>query len=95
MENAPLPRPAFVYILRCADETLYTGWTYDVKKRLATHNAGRGAKYTRARLPAALVYCVGLPDKSAALRREFTIKRMSRPEKIALAESCTLPKELL
>ena len=74
----------FVYILECADGTLYTGWTTDVEARLATHNSGKGAKYTRSRLPVRLAYYEELPDKSAALKRESAIKQLSRAEKIAL-----------
>lgn len=73
-----------VYILRCADGTLYTGSTNDVEKRLAAHNAGRGAKYTRARRPCALVYVEEAADKGAALRREAAIKRLTRTQKLRL-----------
>lgn len=73
-----------VYILRCADGTLYTGCTNDLDRRLATHNAGKGAKYTRARLPVELVYAEEASDKSQALRREAAIKALSRSEKLAL-----------
>ena len=59
----------FVYLLRCGDGTLYTGCTNDLRRRLAVHNAGKGAKYTRSRLPVSLVYWESLPDKSSALRR--------------------------
>ncbi|WP_308588795.1 GIY-YIG nuclease family protein [uncultured Oscillibacter sp.] len=75
----------FVYMLRCGDGSLYTGCTDDVARRLAVHQSGRGAKYTRSRLPVALVYRETLPDKSAALRREWEIKRLKRREKLALA----------
>lgn len=78
------PSRAFVYILRCADGTLYTGWTNDIKARLQAHNRGHGAKYTRSRLPVRLVYGEELADKSQALRREMEIKRMSRLQKLAL-----------
>ena len=71
----------FVYILRCGDGTLYTGVTDDVQRRLAAHRAGKGAKYTRGRGPLELVYTQEQPDKSAALRREFQIKKMTRPQK--------------
>lgn len=71
----------FVYMLRCGDGSLYTGWTTDVKQRLAAHRAGRGAKYTRGRGPLELVYTEALPDKTAALQREFAIKRLTRQEK--------------
>ena len=73
-----------VYILRCADGTLYTGSTNDVEKRLAAHNAGRGAKYTRARRPCALVYVEEAADKGAALRREAANKRLTRTQKLRL-----------
>jgi putative endonuclease len=66
----------FVYIVRCADRSLYTGITTDAKKRVAEHNDGKGAKYTRARVPVRLVYVEPAPDRSAAARREREIKRM-------------------
>jgi putative endonuclease len=72
------PPPAYVYIVRCADGTLYTGWTTDVARRVAEHNAGRGAAYTRQRGPVELVYSETLPDRSAAMRREEEIKRRGR-----------------
>ena len=71
----------FVYMLRCGDQTLYTGITDDVPKRLAAHRAGKGAKYTRGRGPLEVVYLEELPDKSAALKREYAIKRLRREEK--------------
>lgn len=74
----------WVYILRCADGTLYTGSTTDVARRLSQHNVGRGAKYTRARRPAELVYRELCGSRSAALRREAAIKGLSRAEKLAL-----------
>ena len=73
-----------VYILRCGDGTLYTGITNDLDRRLRTHSAGRGAKYTRARLPVELVYREPSPDKSSALRRELEIKAMTREDKLKL-----------
>lgn len=76
----------FVYILRCGDGTLYTGVTDNVPRRLAAHRAGKGAKYTRGRGPLALVYQEPQPDKSAALRREWQIKKLSRAEKLRLVE---------
>ena len=78
----------FVYILRCGDGTLYTGVTDDVPRRLETHRSGRGAKYTRGRGPLELVYQEQAPDKSAALRREYQIKRLTRREKEKLIEGC-------
>lgn len=74
----------YVYILRCGDGTLYTGYTNDVPRRVALHNRGKGAKYTRSRLPAVLVYQEALPDKSAAMKREAAIKMLTRPQKLAL-----------
>ena len=79
-----------VYILQCADGTLYTGWTDCLEKRLVAHNAGRGAKYTRSRRPVHLVYREELPDRSAALRREAQIKRMTRPQKLVLIRESPL-----
>lgn len=74
----------YVYILKCNDNTLYTGYTDNPERRLQVHNAGKGAKYTRSRLPVELVYQEAQPDKSAALRREAAIKRLSRAQKLAL-----------
>lgn len=79
-----------VYILRCSDDTLYTGIATDPVRRLAVHNSGKGAKYTRSRLPVALVYQEACPDKSAALRREWAIKRLSRTEKLRLIQTGNL-----
>jgi putative endonuclease len=72
------------YLLQCADNTLYCGITNDLEKRLAAHNAGEGAKYTRGRTPVKLVYRELCPDKSAALKREREIKALPRPAKLAL-----------
>lgn len=74
----------YVYILHCGDGTLYTGITDDVPRRLAAHRSGRGAKYTRGRGPLELVYQEELPDKSAALRREYAVKQLKRSEKLEL-----------
>ena len=76
----------YVYLLRCADGTLYTGYTDDPVRRTKVHNAGKGAKYTRARLPVELVYQEVCPDKAAALRREYEIKQMSRVQKLKLID---------
>lgn len=73
-----------VYILRCGDGTLYTGCTNDLPRRLRVHQSGRGAKYTRSRLPVELVYQEAVPDRSAALQREAAIKRLDRRRKLAL-----------
>lgn len=74
----------FVYVVRCADDSLYTGWTTDLERRIATHNAGKGAKYTRSRRPVALVYYETFDDKVAAQQRERAIKKLSRAQKEAL-----------
>ena len=76
--------PWFVYILRCGDGTLYTGATDDLERRLAAHRAGKGAKYTRGRGPLELAYREEQPDRSAALRREYQLKRLTRRKKEAL-----------
>lgn len=74
----------FVYMLRCGDGTLYTGVTDNVERRLAAHRVGKGAKYTRGRGPLKLVYQEQVPDKSAALRREYQIKQLPKQEKEGL-----------
>ena len=76
----------WLYILRCADGSLYTGITTDVKRRLAQHQSGKGAKYTRGRGPLTLVYQEACADKPAALRREWAVKRLPRAEKLALIQ---------
>ena len=76
----------FVYLLRCGDGTLYTGCTDDVQRRLEVHRSGKGAKYTRSRLPVELAYWEEVPDRSAALRREAAIKKLRRQEKLALIQ---------
>ena len=77
----------YVYMLQCRDGSLYTGCTDDVERRLAVHNSGKGAKYTRSRLPVTLVYQEAVPDKSAALRREAAIKSLTRSRKLALLQT--------
>lgn len=79
--------PYFVYIVECADQTLYTGWTTNVERRLKIHNAGRGARYTRERGPVRLVYMEEVPSRSAALKRELAIKRLPRANKLKLVQS--------
>ena len=74
----------YIYILRCADNTLYTGSTDDVERRVAVHNSGKGAKYTRGRTPVEVVYTEECESCSAALKREYAIKQLSRGEKIKL-----------
>jgi putative endonuclease len=82
----------YVYIVRCADDTLYTGWTTDVTRRIAQHNAGRGAAYTRPRRPITLVYLEELPDRSAAMRREAALKKLNRPQKEQLVFGTISPQ---
>lgn len=74
----------YTYILKCADGTLYTGWTNDLQKRLAAHNSGTGSKYTKTRLPVELIYFEEFEDKKEAMSREWHIKRLTREEKLAL-----------
>lgn len=75
-----------VYMLRCADDSLYTGIAKDVTARLDTHNAGKGAKYTRARLPVRLVWSESAEDRSAATKREIALKKLDRQKKLALVK---------
>ena len=75
----------FLYMLRCSDNTLYTGITTDINRRLKEHNSSnKGAKYTRARRPVELVHKEKLEDKSSALKREYEVKKMSREQKLLL-----------
>lgn len=74
----------WVYILKCSDHTLYTGYAVDIDKRCAKHNKGSGAKYTRCRLPVEVVFREEYDTKSLAMQREYQIKQMSRGEKIKL-----------
>lgn len=76
----------WLYILKCGDGTLYTGTTGDVERRLCAHQSGKGAKYTRGRGPLVVVYREELPDKSAALKREIAVKRLTREEKLRLIQ---------
>ena len=78
----------YTYILSCADGTLYTGWTNDLDRRLAAHNAGKGGKYTRVRLPVTLVYHEEFDTKEEAMSREYAIKQMTRAQKMKLID-CT------
>lgn len=77
----------YVYIVECNDGTYYTGWTNNLERRVNMHSTGRGAKYTRARVPVKLVYYEVFEDKSDALKREYEIKKMTRAKKILLIES--------
>ena len=77
----------YAYLLRCADDTLYAGYTDDLSKRVAVHNQGKGAKYTRSRLPVSLVYYQPVPTRSAAMAGECALKKLSRAEKLALIQA--------
>jgi len=81
---------AFVYLLRCADGSLYCGWTVDVEQRLAAHAAGRASRYTASRLPVALTAAWEMESASAARRMEWRIKRLTRPQKVALTAGAPL-----
>ena len=74
----------YVYVVRCADGTLYTGYTDDVERRVATHNAGKGGSYTRAHRPVSLLVAWRFPTKSAALRAEYAFKRLPRAKKLQI-----------
>ena len=81
---------AYVYLLRCADDSLYCGWTTDLDRRLAAHNAGRASRYTASRLPVALALAQPMPDRSAARSAEARIKRLTRAQKLALVRRGSL-----
>ena len=83
----------YAYMLRCADGTLYSGYTPDPARRLALHNRGKGAKYTRARLPVQLVYTEAFATKSEALKREAALKKLSRAQKLTLVRQWVPPTE--
>lgn len=77
----------YVYILKCVDDSLYTGWTNNLDKRYKSHSEGKGAKYTRARLPVELVYFEIFEDKRDAMKREYEIKKLTRIKKMELIEN--------
>ncbi|ESS06600.1 MAG: putative endonuclease containing a URI domain protein [uncultured archaeon A07HB70] len=79
----------YVYVLRCADDTLYTGYTTDVERRVAEHDAGEGAAYTRGRTPVELLHVERYDSRSAAMSREAAVKALSRAEKAALVGLAT------
>jgi putative endonuclease len=80
-ETAGVP---YVYLLRCADESLYCGWTTDVERRLSAHAAGTASRYTRSRRPVEIAAVIEVEDRAAALREEARIKRLTRTEKLRL-----------
>ena len=74
----------YTYILKCKDGSLYTGWTNDLEQRVAAHNTGKGAKYTKARRPVELVYFEEFETKEQAMKREYALKQMARKDKLEL-----------
>ena len=83
---------AYVYLLRCRDRTFYTGWTIDLDARIARHQGGTGARYTRSRLPVEVIYVERLPDRRQARRREWTLRRLSHQQKASLAGRVGRPR---
>ena len=77
----------FVYLLRCNDDSIYCGITNDLEKRLEKHNSGKGAKYTRSRIPSVIVYSEKKENKSEAAKREYEIKKMTRKQKLEIISS--------
>ena len=84
MENGTEKSRNYTYMVRCGDGTIYTGWTNSLERRIAEHNSGRGAKYTRSRRPVELIYYEETPSKQEAMRREREIKKMTRKQKMEL-----------
>lgn len=84
----------YVYILRCKDNSLYTGWTNDLQKRIKAHNNGTGAKYTRGRAPVKLIYFEEFQEKREAQSREYYIKKMTKKQKLELIKNKEIEEEL-
>ena len=80
----------WAYLVRCVDGSLYAGWTNDLEKRLAAHNQGTGAKYTRSRRPVALAYAQSFPEKSQAMQQEAKLKKMTKPQKETLVQEYSI-----
>lgn len=91
-EEAQEKKSCYMYIVRCRDDSLYTGWTNHLVERIAAHNAGKGARYTKSRRPVELVYYETFGTKEEAMSREFHVKRLTREEKLKLI-SMGLPKQ--
>lgn len=81
---------SYVYILRCSDNTLYTGWTVNLCNRIIKHNRGKGAKYTRGRSPVQLIYMESFSNKIDAQKREYNIKQLSRVQKLKLIKGTSI-----
>ncbi len=90
MDHVPHPQAHYVYMVCCANGTLYTGYTINVERRIALHNAGKGGRYTRSHRPVSLVATWTFNSKGEALRTEREIKRLPRERKLAMAESAAL-----
>lgn len=86
VETDEMVRMAYTYIVECGDGTLYTGWTNHLEERMKSHNEGKGAKYTRSRLPVRLVYYEVFTTKQEAMKREYAIKKLTRKDKLLLIE---------
>ncbi len=86
---------AWVYMLRCADGSLYTGWSSDVQRRLLRHSAGKASRYTASRRPVQLALALRMPDRASAMREEIRIKRLDRAAKLALIEQHSRSPEML
>lgn len=82
---------AWVYVLRCGDGSLYTGWTNDLERRVAKHSAGKASRYTASRLPIELAAAWAMADRGSAMREEMRIKRLPRAQKLALVDQAPLP----
>ena len=91
--DAARPKAAFVYMVRCTDGTLYTGWSTDPAARLCAHRSGKGAKYTRTHTALGFAYLEACADKSAALRREIALKKLTKAQKEALCAGWMAEKE--
>ena len=87
MTAVPVIPPAWVYLLRCRDGSLYTGWTNDLERRLARHRTGKGSRYTASRLPVELALALPMADHRTARREEVRIKRLTRAQKLALIDA--------
>ena len=88
-----MAKTAYAYLLLCADNSLYAGWTNDPEKRLKAHNSGKGSKYTRSRLPVKFALLEQFDNKSDAMKREAALKKMTHSQKLALVEN-SLPPEI-
>lgn len=91
-KNKKITIKYFIYIARCTDETLYTGYTVNLEARESIHNKGKGAKYTRARLPIKIIYSESFDTKSEAMKREYSIKKMTRLKKELLIKTACIKK---